>query len=422
MKPVLLSVSILLALNLAHAAEPATRAAPAAAPAAASTARAPLDPAQAQAAREELDELRAQIGELSRRMADLSLELGDVGPRAFAFRYLADPDRALVGIVLGADARIDALTPDGPAERAGLRSGDRITRINGAALDGKDARANLAEARKRLADLKEGDEVRIGYSRDGKPGGEVTVKAQRREALNWPTMLAGNPGERELLVERLRIDPQVREEIRDAREVARNARIDAERARSQAGRSAITAEHARDRAEQARHRAEVLRIDSLRHAMPWWGISLAALNPDLGRYFGTDSGVLVLSASADTLPDLEAGDVIRKVDGKAVARPEDALRALRDPPAGSTVKVDVLRQRKARVLEIKVPEHKTIFSMGRFPAPAAPPVPPTPPVAPTAPVPALPDTPVPPIAPLPPVAGPEDLALAAGRHPHSAMG
>ena len=425
MKPTLLTISLLLALNSAVAAEPAARAAPAADPAPAARARAstapeaPLDAEQSAQAREELGELRTQIGDLSRRMAELSIKLGDIGPRAYAFRYLNEPDRAIVGVVLGSNARIDALTPDGPAERAGLRSGDRITRINGEALDGKDARKALAEARRRLADLKDGQEVRIGYARDGEAGGEVRLKAQRREALNWPSLIAGADIDADVIVDRqmrLDIDTDVRESMQRAREAMAAARIDAERARAEAGRSGVDAERARDSAERARERAEralqraeITRIDSLRHAMPWWGISLASVNPDLGRYFGSDSGVLVLSASADTLPDLKAGDVIRKVGGEPVSRPEDALRALRDQPAGSMVDLDVLRERKALALKVKVPEYKTIFSVGRAaPLPPSPPDAPAPPAPPAAP--AAPDVPSPPAAPVPPAASPPPAA------------
>ena len=454
MKPTLLSVSLLLAMNTALAAEPAARAAPAAAPAAAavaaakadaSAAAAPaLDATQAAAAREELGELRTQIGELSRRMADLSMKLGDVGPRAYALRYLNEPDRAIVGVVLGPNARIDALTPDGPADRAGLRSGDRITRINGAAIDARDAGKALEAARKALGDLKDGQDVRIAYARDGAADGEVRMKAQRREALNWPSLIANADAnvDANVIIDkqmRIDIDTNVRESMQRAREAMAEARIDYERANAEARRAGsdatqarANAGQAREQAERALQHAEIARIDSLRHAMPWWGISLASLNDDLGRYFGSDRGVLVLSASPDTLPDLKAGDVIRKVDGAAVTRPEDALRALRDQPTGSTVDLDVLRDRKALVLKVKVPEYKSIFSIGRAaplpPAPPSPvdaPAPPAPPVAPGAPDVAPPaGAPPAPVAPPPPpspMAGATAVALSAEADPRRAM-
>ncbi len=131
------------------------------------------------------------------------------------------------------------------------------------------------------------------------------------------------------------------------------------------------------------------------------GLNLAALNPDLGGYFGTDKGVLVLSADADTYKGLKSGDVLQDVSGHAVNRPEDALRLLRDAPAGSEVKMQVLRQRKPLTLSLKAPEFKGIF----VPPPPAPPVPPAmpaPPAPPAAPVPrAMPAPPAPPAPPSP---------------------
>jgi hypothetical protein len=61
-------------------------------------------------------ELRTQIQELSQRMATLSMEMGDAGPRAYAFRYIGDPDRAIIGVVLGKNDKevlINAVTEPG---------------------------------------------------------------------------------------------------------------------------------------------------------------------------------------------------------------------------------------------------------------------------------------------------------------------
>ena len=52
-------------------------------------------------------------------------------------------------------------------------------------------------------------------------------------------------------------------------------------------------------------------------ATRWPGLTMAEVNPQLGRYFGASAGVLVLSPKAE-FPQLQAGDVIVTVDGKAV--------------------------------------------------------------------------------------------------------
>src|SRR5690606_4222447 len=55
----------------------------------------------------------------------------------------------------------------------------------------------------------------------------------------------------------------------------------------------------------------------LAEALRWDGLNLLALEPQLGRYFGTDRGVLVLQQG--NLPGLQPGDVIQEIEGKAVA-------------------------------------------------------------------------------------------------------
>jgi hypothetical protein len=133
--------------------------------------------------------------------------------------------------------------------------------------------------------------------------------------------------------------------------------------------------------------------------MPWWGLNLASINPDLGGYFGTDKGVLVLSTD-DSMKDLKSGDVLLDVDGKPVERPEDALRLLREHPSGTEVKVQVLRQHKPLTLSMKTPDYKGIF-VPAPPVPPAPPAPPAPPGRAAMPAPPAPPAPPPP-PPLPP--------------------
>ena len=128
--------------------------------------------------------------------------------------------------------------------------------------------------------------------------------------------------------------------------------------------------------DAGRSRMEIRRMTS---GTPWWGINLAELNPDLGRYFGTDQGVLVLSTDGDALAGVKSGDVIQQVAGSKVRRPEDALRRLRNQPVDSEVAMQLLRERKAMTLSVRVPESKSLFEMMPPPAPPAPGAPPPPP-------------------------------------------
>ena len=332
--------------------------------AAAQTARTSAETARTQAeiartdAQRQLDQMRGQMRDLSRKMADLSIKLGDVGPRTYAFRYLGDPDRGMIGLVLAPDKnglRVDAVTPGGPADKAGVHDGDALTAIDGKALAGADA----GDA---LHDLKIGQSVKLTVLHDGKSR-EVTLKAERRE----PFVFSDAFGKGGLLPPDF--DHQVQMKVHDA----------------------------------MHHAGDGMR--ELRLLTPWWGLNLAALNPELGGYFGTDKGVLVLSADADAYKGLKSGDVLQDVGGHAVNRPEDALRLLRDAPAGSEVKMQVLRQRKPLTLSLKAPEFRGIFV-----PPPPPPAMPAPPALPALPSPrAMPAPPAPPAPPPPPPDGDETL-------------
>jgi hypothetical protein len=142
---------------------------------------------------------------------------------------------------------------------------------------------------------------------------------------------------------------------------------------------------------------------NLHITMPWWGLNLAPLNADLGHYFGTDKGVLVIAADNDSLPGIKAGDVITSIAGTTVNRPEDALRALRDQDTGKEVPIKLLRDRKTLALNMKAPEFKSIFNMRMAPpappAPVALPAPAAVPAPPAAPAPAAPAAPAAPPTP-----------------------
>jgi hypothetical protein len=145
---------------------------------------------------------------------------------------------------------------------------------------------------------------------------------------------------------------------------------------------------------------------ALSEAFRWNGLNLASVDEQLGRYFGTRDGVLVVSAGPD-LAGLQSGDVIRKVDGKAVSSPRDVMDVLRTKPEGETVAIDYLRDRAPGSARLKAPKAMRI------------PLPPMPRAAPAAPVPPAPSG-RPAAAPTPP--SPAGIArLAPPRPPVHAM-
>lgn len=79
---------------------------------------------------------------------------------------------------------------------------------------------------------------------------------------------------------------------------------------------------------------------------PWSGLNLVTLDADLGSYFGTTEGVLVVRAPSDSGLPLKSGDVILAIDGRKPTSPEHAIRILRSYEGGEAVKLDVMRQKR----------------------------------------------------------------------------
>lgn len=318
-------------------------------------------PANAQTSTAEQKAARAEIEQLTKRIEQLSKQLGpdsdvritivertvdgdsktvdrrvisnnpDGMQMAWSQADSADrggPPRIGLGVVMAANpdasgVKVAAVSPGGPAKAAGLQAGDIITAINGKTLTAKN-QDGLAQARAQLAGLKDGQAVKIGYTRAGKPA-STTVKAAKIE----PRMVVN-------------------------RETRRLGPGDAPPA--------------------------------MVHATRWHGLNMASLNPQLGAYFGATNGVLVLAPST-SLPTLQGGDIIRKVGGKPVNSPREVLNALRPAKTGEKVPVEILRARKPQTVSITVPKERA-FNLPAPPAPPAPPAvpgvpqPPAPPAPP----------------------------------------
>ncbi|AXK71331.1 PDZ domain-containing protein [Lysobacter sp. TY2-98] len=323
----------------------------------------------------ELADARTRLEQDAKRVAELSRELGvpGEGPMVIEHRMYRRP---VLGVLLEPDAArgvlVAGVTPDSGAAAAGLRAGDRITGIDGRTLTGADGAARLDGLRSRLADLKTHTPVKVDYERDGRKATvNVTPKIADRMMVMGPggpmpgmhgMRGPGGPGVREIRIVRgpdgepmagtpAGVDPGMHREI---------VRI------------------ARDGACKDGDKCEHL---ALAEAFRWNGLNLASVDAQLGRYFGTDRGVLVVSAGAD-LAGLQAGDVIRKVDGRDVRTPRDVMDVLRTKPEDATVAVEYLRDRKSGTAQIKVPKPMR-FPMGPMrPLDPGAPMPPPPPAGP----------------------------------------
>ena len=219
-------------------------------------------------------------------------------------------------------ARIREVMPDGPAEKAGLKVDDIITRFNGVALGGASADGEGASGpSQRLSELAQkldvGDTVKVEYRR-GNDSRTATIVAKdlsemsgmRMRSLELPRMPGGSgmtgpdmPG------------PHIR--VPGVEGMGDGFRF-------------------------------MFRDDDDA------GLSLMELNPELGDYFGTKEGILVLRTPDDSTLPLKAGDVISMIDGRKPQSVEHARKILGSYEPGESVKVEVMRKQKQQSLTWKV--------------------------------------------------------------------
>ncbi|HEY4644934.1 MAG TPA: PDZ domain-containing protein [Steroidobacteraceae bacterium] len=258
-----------------------------------------------------LEAARARLEAAAREVAELSGELTGPVMHDFVMAYGAHDRRAMLGINIGGgdeDAKdgvhVQSVTPGGPASDAGLKAGDVIVGIDGKNLRGTDRRPSAALVQ-HMRTLKPGDKVKVEYQRDGKTQtSEITT-----EALGPGHMMA-MPAIRPLL---------------GAHPVPPIGGVPFTRAFHGFGR------------------AEFLDME------------LVTLTPKLGRYFGTDKGVLVVRPPRSGDLKLEDGDVIVDIDGRKPENGGHALRILRSYQPGEKVTLNVLRDRKPVKLAVAVP-------------------------------------------------------------------
>ncbi len=235
--------------------------------------------------------------------------------------YTFNDNRGRIGVIVDTranaagdkvGARIDGVTPSGPAEKAGLKVGDVITRFNGTPLGGVKAESDDEDASGPGMKL-------IGLARELEPGDTVQVEYRRGNDARKATILA----------EDLEVG-----------------------GRMQTGVMAGQLEQLREMLPKEPG------AFGWAFGSPWGGIEMVKLNPDLGDYFGTREGVLVVRAPEDSTLALKGGDVIISIGGRKPASPEQAMRILRSYDEGESVTLDVLRKQKHVNVTWKVPSNE----------------------------------------------------------------
>jgi S1-C subfamily serine protease len=217
-------------------------------------------------------------------------------------------------------AYVDAVTPNGPAAKAGIQSGDIITSVDGKTVlaggsaEGANQRESVPGLRliELAAKLAPNDTVPIEFRRGNERKTVSVVTADEPDIL-----FQGGPGDRSFA---FRFGPNGPRRMVMPFE---------DEMGGQFGGGYLYGSLLAD-------------------------LELAPLNPDLGHYFGASDGVLVISVPKSSELGLKGGDVVLAVDGRKPATPSQLLRILRSYERNESMKLDVLRDHKRETITGKL--------------------------------------------------------------------
>ena len=272
---------------------------------------------------EKMENAERQMAEAARTIAELTSErlpqLRQIERRI----EIINDGRPRLGVTIGNSdnkgpvegVSVMAVTPGSASDEAGIRAGDILTSVNDDSLSAESSQ----EATTRLLDfmegVEEGDTLDVEYLRDGKVGSvEVEPKPSDVNVFSFNSP-PGSPSMRSMPHD-MHIAPKIVQGLRND-------------------------------------------FDFRWIGSSWGDMELVELNEGLGKYFGTDSGVLVVSAPESDVLKLEDGDVIQKIDGREPTSVGHALRILNSYQAGESVEIEVYRDKKRRKLEITMPDDRT---------------------------------------------------------------
>ena len=278
------------------------------------------------AIQKKLQDAERQMAEAARTIAELTSERLPQIRKIERHIEIINDGRPRLGVTIGnrdnkgpvEGVGVMAVTPGSASDEAGLRAGDILTSVNDESMSAD----NSEQATEKLLDfmkgVEEGDTLTVEYLRDGKVGSvEVEPKPSDVNVFSYQ----GFPRTPSMMNM-----PNIPHDVHVA--------------------PRIVQEFQRD-------------FDFKWSGNSWGDMELVELNEGLGKYFGTDSGVLVVSAPESDALQLEDGDVIQKIDGREPTSVRHALRILSSYQAGESVEIEIMRDKKRRKLDISMPDDRT---------------------------------------------------------------
>jgi len=211
------------------------------------------------------------------------------------------PPQGWLGVVLsdegGEGVTVSGVKEAGPAEKAGLKEGDRILELDGRKVE------RARDIRRAMRDLE--------------PGDTVQIRIQRKSQEKTLTATVGKPPERVFPG----FGPRWHGEVAP----------------------------------------DLMALNMLGMNRNYLGVRILSMTEDLRAYFKAPRGrgLLVSRVEEDTpagKAGLRAGDVIIAVDGKGISDRSDIAQALSDHEAGDRVPVKIVRDGVEKTLDVEIAE------------------------------------------------------------------
>ncbi len=262
-----------------------------------------------------LREAEASLAEAAQHVAEFSRR--QLPRVATIERIMRGGHGPMLGVMIGADDKTDpvegvmilGVSPGGAADDAGLRADDVITSINDESLTAD----NNREANEKLLDfmqgVEEGDELMVEYLRNGKTETTEVVPRPVQSGV-FAFEFDGD----DFTIPGIAVAPHV---------------------------------------GQFKNRFVWISGGSGLGDM-----EMVKLTERLGRYFGTDEGLLVVRAPKNEDLKLQDGDVIQSIDGREPTSVKHAMRIFGSYQSGETLEIGIMRDKRKQKISIEVPDNR----------------------------------------------------------------
>jgi len=286
-----------------------------------------------------IEAAREQLREAAKRLAEVRRHGGLAGGEDFSFDFqISGDDQPRLGLVMGTngddEVNILSVTPDSPAEAAGLRSGDVIVAVNGQRFETDEPQLRLNEFFSGLGELEVDKAVSFSYRRDGRTQ-DVSVTPE--------------------VIDHMEFFPF-------APNVDVEAIVDGVS-------EAMSFVHISDEGGP-------MQIRTFRNIRMFRDFELTELDEQLGSYFGAEEGLLVLTVPEYLADQVQRGDVLLAIDGRQPQDVGHAFRILESYEPGEQVALSILRKGDHEEVDMVLPEaseHEFFFrTPPKPPAPVAP--------------------------------------------------